>query len=45
MMLLSLPILYCVDMAKGRRDAEVYEDGLSGGGVALTADEGQGNDN
>ncbi len=34
MMLLSLPILYWVDMAKGRRDAEAYEDGPGGGLVA-----------
>jgi hypothetical protein len=35
MMLLSLPILYCVDMSKGRVDAEAYQDGPGdGGGVA-----------
>ena len=33
MMLLSLPILHCVDMSQGRADAEAYQDGLGGGGV------------
>lgn len=38
MMLLSLPILYCVDMSKGRADAERYQDGLGGGALAGASD-------
>jgi len=31
MMLLSLPVLYCVSMGKGRRDAEAYQAELGAG--------------